>query len=173
MKHNENGLQRPSVHCIWYYFFALNKNYFMHMLYVYILQMVPAMILDIVSTTLGKTPILWKTYRKIHRFTGIISYFSMKEFKFDDNNVDSMWEKMGAKDRQLFDFNIASLNWKSTISNGILGLRLYLVNDPIETLPEAKKRFQNLKLTQASNPLPPKLSLKEETHYEQPAWHGT
>nr|CAD7599439.1 unnamed protein product [Timema genevievae] len=56
MKHNEYGLQRPSVHCIWYYFFALNKNYFMHLLYVYILQMVPAMILDLVSTTLGKTP---------------------------------------------------------------------------------------------------------------------
>nr|CAD7409974.1 unnamed protein product [Timema cristinae] len=123
MKHNESGLQRPSVHCIWYYFFTLNKNYFIHMLYVYILQLVPAIVLDIVLYTLGKTPILWKTYRKIHRFTGIISYFSMKEFKFEDNNVDSMWEKMGSKDRQLFNFNIASLNWKSTITNGMLGLR--------------------------------------------------
>jgi fatty acyl-CoA reductase len=84
-----------------------------------------------------------KTYEKLHKFTGVISYFCTRQWKFSNQNVQNMWRKMSEEDRQNFDFNIRNLNWDKYLGEGLMGVRTFLLKDDPKTLPEAiKKRYR-------------------------------
>lgn len=85
-------------------------------------------------------------YRKIHKFGEVISYFSMREWLFRNDNVQALWKKMNLMDRELFEFNIGSLDWDTYYDTYVRGTRLYLLQDPLETIPEGKAKYKKLKI---------------------------
>ena len=72
----------------------------------------------------------------------MISYFSTKQWKFIDSNTRGLCEKLSSKDAELFDFDLAKLDWKEYFYHHIRGLRVYLLNDKLDTIEEglAKRR---------------------------------
>lgn len=52
---------------------------------------------------------------------------------------------MSFKDRELFNFNFKALDWNSYFSQQAKGVRVYLVKDPVSTLPEGIKRMRRLR----------------------------
>lgn len=58
MKMNENSINYPSLKCIWYYFFFLNKHKFIHNIFTIFLQLLPALLADIAAKIMGKQP-MW------------------------------------------------------------------------------------------------------------------
>lgn len=50
------GIEYPTSKAIWYYSFTVNKHRFVHLLYVYFLHLLPALIIDAVTVCLGKQP---------------------------------------------------------------------------------------------------------------------
>lgn len=84
-----------------------------------------------------------KTYKKLHKFTDVISYFCTRQWKFSNQNVHNMWNKLSEDDRKIFDFNISNLNWDQYLGQGLLGVRTFVLKDDPKTLPEAiKKRYR-------------------------------
>lgn len=81
-------------------------------------------------------------YRKMHKFSDVISYFSLKSWKFNDNNTRSLVQKLSKLDQTLFSFDLNKLNWDEYFKKHVLGIRMYILKDPLETLPEGKKRNQ-------------------------------
>jgi len=45
-------------------------------------------------------------------------------------------------DQELFDFNIARLDWQSVLRSSIQGLRLHFAKEPLDNLEVAKKRYR-------------------------------
>lgn len=84
---------------------------------------------------------MMKAYRKIHKFTDIVSYFTVKHWQFSNLQVQKMWKNLNSKEQELFPFNIADLSWESVVGSMIPGMRMYLLHDPLETLPEARKYY--------------------------------
>jgi len=85
---------------------------------------------------------LLKTYRKINTFSFVISYFSSQQWNFCDDAVVKLWERVNPADRQIFNFNIMNLNWKTYISHMIPGIRVYMIKDPLCTVQEGRKRYR-------------------------------
>ncbi|KAK7576523.1 hypothetical protein V9T40_012809 [Parthenolecanium corni] len=143
MRYNEEaGKDVPSLLAIWVYSLTINKYKFVHQIYCIFLHLLPALIIDTYARIVGKEPRLWNAYEKIHKFSAVISYFSTKQWKFDDTNTVKLCDKLSKKDGELFDFDLRKLDWKEYFYHHIRGLRVYLIHDKMDTLKEARKKKQ-------------------------------
>lgn len=50
------GKLAPPSTALWYYFFTLNSNLFMHNLYVFVLHLFPAFVIDTILRIIGRKP---------------------------------------------------------------------------------------------------------------------
>lgn len=85
-------------------------------------------------------------YRKIDKFGEVISYFAMREWNFKNDNVQRLWMKMQPADREMFQFDMAGLDWDAYNYTYIRGARLYLLKDPLDTIPEGKIKYRRLQI---------------------------
>ena len=72
----------------------------------------------------------------------MIAYFSTQEWKFTDHNVKALQSRMTPLDQELFEFNIARLDWESVFRSCMKGLRLHFAKESLENLSVAKKRYR-------------------------------
>ncbi|XP_066153695.1 fatty acyl-CoA reductase wat-like [Euwallacea fornicatus] len=138
------GTQIPSEKVIWHYMFKMRSNYYEHMLAVFFLHTIPAYVVDFILLCLRKKPMLIKGYQKINKFANVIAYFTKNEWKFKNDNVQSLWKRMKKHDKELFDFNIEKLNWDMYFYTYTRGARVYLLKDPLDTIPQGKVKYYKL-----------------------------
>ena len=72
----------------------------------------------------------------------MIAYFCTQEWKFADHNVDALWGRLTPLDQELFDFNIARLDWQSVFLSSMRGIRIHLTKEPSDNLQVARKRYR-------------------------------
>ncbi|PSN51360.1 hypothetical protein C0J52_07924 [Blattella germanica] len=138
------GIQIPTMRAVWCYSLTLNKYRSWHMLYVLFLHFLPAFIIDGIAIVVGKQPKLVKIYKKINKFSDVISYFCIRDWKFTNNNVQSLWKKMEKGDKGLFDFDMDDLDWEKYFYGYVRGIRLYLIKDDPSTIPQAILKHKRL-----------------------------
>jgi len=138
------GYQMPSVKAIWPILLRLTKYHFEYIILCFLLHIVPAFVIDSIAKLTGRKPQLMDGYKKMHKFSSVISSFSLKSWVFRDNNTRSLVQKLSKLDRTLFNFDISKLNWDSYFERHVVGIRTYIVKDPIETLPEGFKHSRKL-----------------------------
>lgn len=83
-------------------------------------------------------------YTKIEKFSRVIGYFACRSWKFSNENARNLFTELCDADKQIFDFNLAGLDWDSYFYNEIRGVRVYLLKDPLETVPQGLKLNQKL-----------------------------
>ncbi|EFA08474.2 fatty acyl-CoA reductase wat [Tribolium castaneum] len=140
----KHAKQVPSPLLVWHYFFALRSSRIHHLIAVFFLHTIPAYLVDFIAVCLGKKPMLVKGYQKINKFADVISYFSSREWKFTNANVQSLWKKMGKRDREMFEFSMKNFNWDSYFYTYVRGTRAYLLKDPLTTLPQGTVKYYKL-----------------------------
>ncbi|XP_044764580.1 uncharacterized protein LOC123321141 [Coccinella septempunctata] len=140
------GLQNPTMKSIWYYCNTLNKNRYIHFLFEFFLHLIPALLIDGYLTLIGKKRRMVNIYKKIHKFSLLLSYFSLREWKMHNKNLQDLWSGLSDKDKEIFEFSMApeDFNWNSYISILGGGVRLYLLKDKMETIPAAKRKYKRL-----------------------------
>ncbi|KAL6433313.1 hypothetical protein ACFW04_006475 [Cataglyphis niger] len=140
------GMRVVSTHVLWYYFFMLNKYKFVHDVCVIFLHKIPAIIVDILLFLSGRKPMLRKAYAKVDKFSTVITYFSSQQWRFCNDAVINLWERMNPADREIFDFNIDDLDWESYLKHMIPGIRVYLFKDPLDTIEKGRAKYRKLKI---------------------------
>ncbi|XP_026464679.1 fatty acyl-CoA reductase wat-like, partial [Ctenocephalides felis] len=136
------GRMKPSSRAVWYYALNDTKYHFLFWIYTLFMHILPAALIDSLFVLIGKQPKLLAAYRKIHKFVGVIAYFSTREWKFNDQNVVNLWCKLSLQDKEEFYFNIENLDWQQYIKSSIDGIRLFLFKDDPSTIPTAIKKMQ-------------------------------
>ncbi|XP_043264058.1 fatty acyl-CoA reductase wat-like [Colletes gigas] len=145
MKWNEKyGFTVPSVNMVWYYMLIVTRYFIVYQLCSFFFHIVPAAIADMLAYLVGRKPQLLNVYKKIHKFSNVIHYFSTREWHFRNENVVKLWEKLNSVDQQTFKFNVACVTWHDYLYYHMRGIRLYMLNDPFETLDEAFKKIIKL-----------------------------
>ncbi|XP_043260510.1 fatty acyl-CoA reductase wat-like [Colletes gigas] len=142
--HEEDLFDVPTVKAIWYYMMITTRYLVVYQLYSFFLHIVPAAIVDMLAYLVGRKPQLLDMYKKIHKFSNVIHYFAMREWHFKNENVVKLWEKLNSVDQQTFRLNVACFTWRDYSYYHTRGIRLYLLNDPFETLDEAMKKARKL-----------------------------
>lgn len=72
----------------------------------------------------------------------ILTYFRERQWVFKNTNTQHLWENLSNEDKQLFFFNMTDFSWHYFLQAMGLGLRVYLVNDDIHTLPAARIKWK-------------------------------
>lgn len=145
----------------------MHKTAFMNRIYMIFLHFLPALMIDMIAKCFRQKPRLMKLYKKIHKFSSVISFFCTNEwvsvlklimpyhieyieFKLEHNssqmftnsNVQRLWKKLGRRDQDMFDFNMKTMDWEEYSYHYIKGMRLYLFKDDLSTLESAKRKWR-------------------------------
>lgn len=89
---------------------------------------------------------LVKGYQKVNKFSEVIAYFCMREWKFSNDNTQALWDRMNRNDRELFEFSMKNLNWDMYFYTYTRGLRVYLLKDPLDTIEKGAAKIKKLKI---------------------------
>ncbi|XP_014218670.1 fatty acyl-CoA reductase wat-like [Copidosoma floridanum] len=141
-----HGREVPSDLVLWYYAFTLTRNLWLHNIFCFLFHTVPAVVIDLLAVLSGREPMLLKAYRKIHKFSGVISYFSTQQWEFGNGNVLALWQRTSPVDRKKFYFNLDTLDWDDFFFHHVRGLRVYIMKDPLSSVPQGRRRYRRLRI---------------------------
>lgn len=71
-----------------------------------------------------------------------LGYFSTNEWMYINKKWNGLMRKLTSEDRKLFFCDIKDLIWSDYLLTYFLGIRKYILKDPIETLPQALIKWQ-------------------------------
>ncbi|XP_066153693.1 fatty acyl-CoA reductase wat-like [Euwallacea fornicatus] len=134
----------PSVKAIWYLIFEIYKSYPVYLLMTFLLHTLPAILVDSVLFCTGQKPKMMTIYKKIHKFSNVISYFVSYEWQIRTDNVLWVQNELQEKDRKLFFSDLREMDWLECYKFYCTGMRIYLLKDPLDTLDKARVRWKKL-----------------------------
>ncbi|XP_077559529.1 putative fatty acyl-CoA reductase CG5065 isoform X2 [Haemaphysalis longicornis] len=110
-----------------------------------VLDVIPV---DVVANTL--IAVAWHTattrflplYRKARRGMDAILYFSTHGWLFRSNNVVALIDYLSPADKQIFDFDIRDVQWFPYWNQYMMGIRKYLFEADVSSLPQSRKRMK-------------------------------
>ncbi|CAG9794548.1 unnamed protein product [Diatraea saccharalis] len=136
--------RNPFSNAIWYISLTLTKSAFMYKFYVIFLHLLPALLMDGLATCLGRKPKMLKVYRKIHKFSSVLSYFCTREIIFCNKRTRELWHDTSEADREIFPFSMADVDWNEYFDHYLAGIRRYLFKESDATLPQARIKWKRL-----------------------------
>lgn len=119
--------------------FTLNKYRFMHHFYCVFFHLIPAFFIDAFNKIRGVDSKLLSQYSKVHKLVDMVSPFSTNNWIMHNTNVQHLWSKLSDRDKEIFEFNMDQLDWHEYLKNQLIGLRVFMMNDALDTVPKAKK----------------------------------
>ncbi|XP_035723581.1 fatty acyl-CoA reductase wat-like [Vespa mandarinia] len=136
----------PYRKCLWYSFFLpLTNEYFVY-LCIILLHWIPGFIVDSLPFLVGSKPRLLNIYRRMHKLTNVMNFFATHQWEFTNDNVLKLWNKLSVVDKNKFFFNISDLDWDSYFLTYCKGVRVFVLNDPLETVNDAKILHERLRI---------------------------
>lgn len=70
-----------------------------------------------------------------------LSFFANKQWEFNNDNTQKLWENLSGADQNIFFFDIKSMSWDYYAQACAIGLRLYLLKDDLHTLKDARIKW--------------------------------
>uniref|UniRef100_A0A8D8WNJ0 Fatty acyl-CoA reductase CG5065 n=2 Tax=Cacopsylla melanoneura TaxID=428564 RepID=A0A8D8WNJ0_9HEMI len=93
----------------------VQNNFCMFVLYFF-LHLVPGLFFSMVERYLNKKPMIMKIYRNFFLLHKTLRYIITNNWTFTNDNTKSLLFQLNTRDRELFDFNIASIHWMNYYS---------------------------------------------------------
>ncbi|XP_063836545.1 fatty acyl-CoA reductase wat-like [Ostrinia nubilalis] len=134
----------PFSNAVWYISLRLTKSWLLNRFYMFFLHLIPAVLMDGLTVCVGKKPKMLKVYKKIHKFSDVLSYFCTKDIEFCNRRTQELWQKTSEEDKQLFPFSMAELDWRDYFQDYYLGIRRYLFKENDDNLPQARIKWKRL-----------------------------
>lgn len=100
----------------------------------------------------------------------VLNYFSTNEWMFTNEQFHGVMAKLSNDDRDHFYCDVRDINWDNYFEEYIRGIRIYLIKDPLDTLPQARVRWQRYEIVAANpamllaNLMPPLLCSDSESN---------
>ncbi|XP_071440926.1 putative fatty acyl-CoA reductase CG5065 [Hetaerina americana] len=142
----EFGHKYPPGNALWYYSLTMTKKKWLYYLLRLLLHIWPALLVDFTCSLLGKPKRMLHIYEKVDEFADLSSFFTMNQWKFSDQNVQSMLSRVSAEDSKIFPCNIQQLNWKNYFNDYMYGIRQFLLKEDPKTIPASIIRVRRLKV---------------------------
>lgn len=99
---------------------------------------------DMALWAVGKKPMLSRLYDKFDRHLGMLEFFSTKDWYFYNDNVRSLYSELNATDKDVFNFDVKTIDWKSYLLSYCFGIRQYLLKEDLSTVKDGKRQLARL-----------------------------
>lgn len=121
------GWKVGSEKLLWKYFFRFTNNKYIFRTLHFLLEIIPAHIIDFTAVRAGKKAMLVKIHEKIGKFVDVLSYFTLGEWDFDRTNTVNLWNSLNETDKKNFAFDMDSLDWVHYFDTYLITLREFLL----------------------------------------------
>ncbi|KAL3271476.1 hypothetical protein HHI36_021961 [Cryptolaemus montrouzieri] len=135
----KEGMKMPSVRSVWKPFYQMRETWIHHTLAILFLHTIPAYLIDFFLRIIGQKPLAVEAYEKINKLGDVLSYFTLREWEFRNDNIQHLWKELNEEDRKLFPFTMENFDWNSYSKVFVRGARLYILKEPVETIPQGLK----------------------------------
>jgi fatty acyl-CoA reductase len=142
----KHGTEVISSKAMWYCVFYPTKYEWIYRIYTIFLHYVPAVIIDMLAILSGRKAKLYKTTKKVQKFSESVEFTTLQSSKYNNKNVMKLWDRINSTDKKLFDFNVKNFDWKEFFIPYTRGLRVYVLKEPMSNLGESITRYKRLKL---------------------------
>nr|CAH7750883.1 unnamed protein product [Callosobruchus chinensis] len=99
---------------IWYEVLFLVKSKYIYEVVKFLVQTIPA---------------LRKVNARLNKIASVLSYFLLNEWNIESKNVFGIWQKLNANDRELFRFDLNSIETRTYYTNLMNGLKKYTLKE--------------------------------------------
>ncbi|KAJ8982208.1 hypothetical protein NQ317_013510 [Molorchus minor] len=138
------GIYTPYKMAVWYHCFSYQKYYPVYITLAVLLHFLLGIIVDSVLVLLGRQRKMVKAYKKIHRFSSALSYFITKRWNIKNDRFRQALERMSEREQKLFFSDLKQFDWDEYFRFFTLGIRIYILKDPVDTISEAKAKYTRL-----------------------------
>ncbi|XP_077518786.1 putative fatty acyl-CoA reductase CG5065 isoform X1 [Amblyomma americanum] len=99
---------------------------------------------DVALWAVGKKPILSRLYDKVENHLDMLEYFSTKEWYFYNDNVRALYSELNATDKDVFNFDVKTIEWKPYLLSYCFGIREFVLKEDLSTVEEGKRQLARL-----------------------------
>ncbi|XP_028128534.1 fatty acyl-CoA reductase wat-like [Diabrotica virgifera virgifera] len=136
----------PFKKAMWHQFLILAENRYYYLMLKFILHTIPAYIIDTILVLSARKARMKSVYAKIEKTSDILSYFLLHEWDIHNDNVSILWSKMSQEEKEIFNFNVNSVDFNNYMKNMMLGLKKYILKEDMAKAKLHRQRYQRLTL---------------------------
>ncbi|KAJ8916622.1 hypothetical protein NQ315_000267 [Exocentrus adspersus] len=136
--------KHPFPQILWYPGGTITASRTLNLISWYLVQWLPAYILDLLVWLAGGKPIMLKVQEKLWKAVTCVNYFALNQWRFDNENVRALAKTLSDDDRKQFCFDVVEIDWETYIENYVLGIRRFLFKKDNSTLPKARQQVKRL-----------------------------
>lgn len=140
----ESGSKMGMTKCLVSAFYQSVTSWYLFVILSFIFHTIPGYFIDRILMFAGKKPLLTKAYVKIHKYAKIYSYFTLSEWTFELANTEKLWNGLNANDKEIFPFNMESLDWHDYFDTYAPAMRELLVKEFLDNLEEGRTYYRRL-----------------------------
>ncbi|XP_020290521.1 fatty acyl-CoA reductase 1-like [Pseudomyrmex gracilis] len=135
----------PIERMIWKPSVIMTKSRLLYYILVIILHIVPALFIDRILKLFGANPMLLQLQRKVYVANHALSFFISNFLQFNNTNLISVFENLSADNKKEFDYKeLIKINVEEYIRNSIIGFKVYLLNEDMNRLEQARRNFKRM-----------------------------
>ncbi|XP_049314440.1 fatty acyl-CoA reductase wat isoform X2 [Bactrocera dorsalis] len=147
MRMSREGFHEPFDKALWCFSYVIIPSKPLHYAVAFFLHNIPAYILDFIALVTGRKRIYIKAYRKISRVIYMMSWFGLKDWRFAHNNIDELDAMLcKTQERNLLQFNMATINWREYFRSYLSGIRRYFFKDNDNKLQKRRAFYRRLQI---------------------------
>ncbi|KAG9509476.1 putative fatty acyl-CoA reductase [Fragariocoptes setiger] len=123
------------------------SNYYLHKVYDYFNHYCVAQLIDVGAKLSGHKPRMVNIYGRMSRMVTILTPFTTNQWLFNCNNTVKLDTYLDPIDKQIFNFDVAQLDWPTYIRDYYVGARTYALKENPKNLPLALESAKRLRFT--------------------------
>uniref|UniRef100_A0A182QQH1 Fatty acyl-CoA reductase n=1 Tax=Anopheles farauti TaxID=69004 RepID=A0A182QQH1_9DIPT len=104
-------------------------------------MLLPCYLLDLLIRLVGYKPFLMKLQSRIYSSEVALRYFTWHEWTFETKQANNLPCLLDEKDRTIFGWEMPDSLTGKYLENAYIPIRRYLMKDPDETIPQAKRKL--------------------------------
>jgi len=123
---------------------GVTRSRAMHFIKVILFHLLPAFFLDLVLKFSGNKTMLVKLQRRIYIANLALQYYITNQWLFKNEQLVSLRESIIQSDKEAFSYDFEVEDVFVFFKNCLIGARRYLLNEPDDTIPDAKAHFKRM-----------------------------
>ncbi|XP_055533195.1 fatty acyl-CoA reductase wat-like [Wyeomyia smithii] len=136
----------PFLNALWITTYNTTKYYYVSEFLKIFYHVIPAIFFDLALKFNSQKPKILKLYRKVHKFSEVLSFFTNNEWDFRNEHYHRVMDQMTADDHRYFPCDVKKIDWAEFLANNLKGIRMYIMKESLDNLPDAKRKYRRQKL---------------------------
>nr|CAD7600247.1 unnamed protein product [Timema genevievae] len=132
----------PLNNIAWYPGGSMKKSKLLHNICVFFFHLLPAYFIDSLIFLAGHKPIMIRIQRRIRKGFEVFEYYANNQWDFKNDHVLVLRKLMNPREKKAFKIDGEGLNIDSYFEDCISAARIYILNEPLDTLPAARRHMR-------------------------------